>query len=586
MVAVCPPNTVSPRQLDSFVEHILSTNECQKSSHDSALTHPTRSSRSKPARPVDQKGLGYPQAQRNEHHATAPLFYQIPRQYRISRQLGNCSSFMVSERYYLWYFENKLFKKIPPYLEIIKDVAMGSDVIISAFMALSAADLAVNLGDYVESCKANRGIIWAPKRTHELAAYQHVQNALTSITAPAGPDIRTLLAAHLILLFVELTLGTYSGLRNHISSIDTLVGHNKSRLQSTREGQDILRGIANARVIMKPLAGPWEPAGEENALWTELNADLCDPSVILQDIGAKAIMISQRFKVLISLKESLRQRNEVLEIIKDVADVLFPFSLFCSGTTVPSESTVEESFRADAVRLKALSQTMKDISWHFGAISVTERNAWVDLNGTDPNDVHYEILRHDPREESDLSPIHLESPEKAVGAIHYAFCHIMCDYDLVYTKCTCAPPSPAQSTTICNEWLRLLIRIIKGLPTQAAVENDFYRRGLSWLIFQAADHCNSVQGFDFLEEHMIRIRESGKGEEDLSFPMQAWMRLYPVFRNAVECGRRIIALEETPHRQARFSVHDTVLSGKVPAELIEHGIDADGQPYAERVALR
>jgi hypothetical protein len=98
---------------------------------------------------------------------------------------------------------------------------------------------------------------WSIDKIHKAQAFRYAAKALSLTTSDASSHtMSSLITTHLILLYVEVELGTYRNLHCYFASMRVLVLSAKHRLESSDSGKEILHGVEYSRASLRFVAGP------------------------------------------------------------------------------------------------------------------------------------------------------------------------------------------------------------------------------------------------------------------------------------------------------------------------------------------
>lgn len=199
---------------------------------------------------------------------------------------------------YLSHFLAVVRNILPPALDFLRDVAISPDIVLNAALSLGATSMTNLTGSYTCPGLSTAKIVWSTDGTHKVQALRYAAKALSFATSDtSSQSASSLVMAHLILLYVEMELGTFEGLRRYLTSMNKLIQSEKHRLTSSKSGQEIMRGVEHSCAVLRVVAG----------LWSEGNIELPDavnlspqprsamtPTGHLHRLGNEAIMSEVR----------------------------------------------------------------------------------------------------------------------------------------------------------------------------------------------------------------------------------------------------------------------------------------------------
>jgi hypothetical protein len=470
----------------------------------------------------------------------------------------------LADARYLSHFLAVVRHILPPTLEFLRDVAISPDIVLNAALSLGAASLANLRGSYTCPGLNARRIVWSTDGIHKVQALRYAAKALSLATSGAfSQSVNSLVTTHLILLYVEVELGTYEGLRRYLTSMNNLVHPEKHRLTSSESGQQVIRGVEHSRAVLQFVAGLWPERDVElpNAikLWPQPQSAMTSGLGLVHRLGNDAIVSEVRMVNFSVLQMYQGVESPTLLLLLKNAMEFGPW-----GDSTGSEL---DNVIADPVAgFDKARDDLRRTSRHLRACDTPA--------GILPIDVQESQRTVSALKEAttDIVPLQFRTHEQAMDAADYAFAQLLCDETLLMELLS---PAPAHSTP--NSWLVLLLRIAAGLDPSNCVYRNRYRRGIVAMLVHASVRSNYAGALLYAESFMDRLLAAGGCWEDLVTPI-------PVIRSSVsrirkqmlERGRKLyVILDKT------FSKQSDVLALNAAEYEAMIGREADGTLFEE-----
>jgi hypothetical protein len=469
----------------------------------------------------------------------------------------------LADSKYLSHFFAVVRHILPPDLDFLQDVAISPEIVLNAALALGAASLANLRGSYTCPGPKSRRIVWSTDRIHKAQALYYAAKALSLATSDtSSQSVSSLVTTHVILLFVEVELGTFEGLRRYLTSMNKLVQCEKHRLINSVSGKAIMRGVDHSRAVLRIVAGLWSEGDIELPdavnLWPQ-HPSAMTPTGRVHRLGNDAIVSEVRmvhFSVL-QMHQDI-QSPTLLLLLRTVMEF---------GPWRESTGSEMDTFMVDPVAgFEEARNDLRRTSRHLKACEIPAGVPSINVRETQKT---VSLLEEGI---TNIVPLHFCTHEQAMDAADYAFAQLLCDEALLMEYLS---PAPANSTP--NPWLVLLLRIAAGLDASNCMYRNRYRRGIVVMLVHASLRSNHAGALLYAEAFMDRLLAAGGCWEDL-------VSAIPVIRSSVsrirkqmvERGRKLYVIFEKP-----FSKQSNVLALNVAEYEAIIGREADGTLFDE-----
>ncbi|VUC30147.1 unnamed protein product [Clonostachys rosea] len=457
-------------------------------------------------------------------------------------------------------------------------VLNGSYLARYAAMAISAANLANLQGMFVYDSPLQSGYSWIPESRHRFRSLAYAGKALEIATDCRSTDISTLLAAHLMLTFVELELGSFEGLRYYISTVDGLVYNTHNELLQEKYGPEILCGLFDARSVQKFVAGPIGPPSRREVMmdqfWQTLEIRMPIKPDVAQSLGCEMAIILERLCLLTTMQHHLttpsRMQYIVMKQLADYLHRLYP--------TNRNEQISKHQL------LSAYQECLGDMVGIRNQVLSLPTPPGVPLLG-DPGSksasaTDLEKPNSTPGEE--YEPLRFDSHRESMVAADYAWCRILCDESIVLGITN---PSGGQLSPIApnaNHWMNVLVRIARGIDVSECSTKNIYRRGICGMLLHSAIRCGSTKTVDLLEDLLDRLISNGSAWEDCMFSNTPSVSTVRAVQSQLQQGRSILMVSSLGENA---NPKTTIMSNRMVRTLIVHGWEADGRTFDETLHL-
>ncbi|KAH6988840.1 hypothetical protein BKA56DRAFT_611126 [Ilyonectria sp. MPI-CAGE-AT-0026] len=379
---------------------------------------------------------------------------------------------------------------LPPHLNFRQNAAISPEVVLNAAMSLGAANMANLKGTYTCRRWGTKKTVWSTDRSHKVEALRYAGKALSLAAKSTSQGIGSLVTAHLILMYVEVELGTFEGLRRYLASIKDLVVSEQHRLDSCESGQELIRGVEHSRAVLRFVAGPWTlPELDATNLWVRPGCGLSSSAGLVHRLGNCALFVGCRIFTFQGL-QFLRDRPSATMRFLVGHGLQFLFQ----GD--PADLKLDSPELDPAV---GMDEALQELGVLAGRLGRCEPLAGIPL-------VHEQCMPSNKvtssRDEliASITPLHFKNHEQAMEAADYAFAQMLCDVSYLVQYLS---PSPTTEST--NPWLLILLRIAAGInPSDCAYRNR-YRRGIAAMLLNGALRCGDLSALLFLETFIDRL---------------------------------------------------------------------------------
>jgi hypothetical protein len=468
---------------------------------------------------------------------------------------------------YLSHFFAVVRHILPPALEFLRDVAISPDIVLNAALSLGAASMANLKGSYTCPGLNPRRIVWSTDRIHKVQALRYAAKALSLATSDASShSAGSLVTTHLILLYVEVELGTFEGLRGYLTSMNKLLQSKKHRVTNSPSGKEIMRGVEHSCAVLRIVAGLWSEGDIELPdavnLWPQPRS-VMTPTGLVHRLGNEAIVSEVRMVHFSVLQMHWGTQSPTLLLLLRTVMEFGPWR----------ESTGPELDSVMANPVAGFEKARDDLrrtSRHLKACEIPA--------GFPPTDIWEAQKTVSSLKESitDIVPLRFHTHEQAMDAADYAFAQLLCDESVLMEYLS---PAPVNDTP--NPWLVLLLRIAAGLDVSNCAYRNRYRRGIVTMLVHASLRSNCVAALLYAEAFMDRLLAVGGCWEDL-------VSAIPVVRSSVvrirkqmvERGRKLYVIFEKP-----FSKQSNVLALNAAEYEAVIGREANGTLFEDYCIL-
>lgn len=201
----------------------------------------------------------------------------------------------LSDLEYLAHFDNHVLEVLPGNLGLLKNFLPGHEFVLYAAMATSAGNKA-NLHRGLD--KTGHHASWTPEPSHKAMALMYATKSLSLMTKRCNvPSAGVLIAAHMLLSFLGLEIGTIDGLRRHLECIDNLVYNTWHHLADSCLENRLLSSVAQSRLLQRyevGFCGPVDHSNLQNLFWKTLEGETSIDCLGLQKLGDSACFALQR----------------------------------------------------------------------------------------------------------------------------------------------------------------------------------------------------------------------------------------------------------------------------------------------------
>ncbi|CAG9996306.1 unnamed protein product [Clonostachys byssicola] len=479
---------------------------------------------------------------------------------------------------YLAHFTNHVAHILPTSTETIMSVLNGSYLARYAAMAISAANLANLRGTFVYDSPLQIGYSWIPDSRHRFRSLAYAGKALEIATDCRSTDISTLLAAHLMLTFVELELGSFEGLRYYISTVDGLVYNTHSQLLREKHGPEILCGLFDARSVQKFVAGPIGPPSTRelmmNQFWQTLEIRMPIKPDVAQSLGCEMAIILERLCLLTTMQHHLstpsRMQYIVMKQLSDYLNTLYP--------------TNRNEYISKDQLVSAYQECLGDMTGIREQVLCLPAPPGVPLlsnEGSQYTSVT-DLDKIKPISAEENEPLRFDSHRESMVAADYAWCRILCDESIVLgiTNPSGGPLSPISPNA--SHWMDVLVRIARGIDISECSTKNIYRRGICGMLLHSAIRCGTTNTIDVLEDILDRLISNGSAWEDCMFSNTPSVSTVRAVQRQLEQGRSILMVSSLDEN---VNPRTTIMSNRMVRTLILHGWEADGRTFDETLHL-
>lgn len=478
------------------------------------------------------------------------------------------SQLTAKDRSYLKHFNSHVVQILPLKPDALRHYAKGAEVVLYAAMALGAANLANFQGSFSKTPEAPGRWKWHHDQVHKVNALQYTGKALSLAKSEALGELGDLMAASLLLSYVETQVGTFAGLRQYICGIEDLTVKTHAQIHGCDHGNGLLTGAVNTRVMGKYLTGPWrldEPSEGGDPFWTELELWSVSQSVLVQKIGSEAFIFSIHVTLLAVKRHCMHTPDTVLEALLERTSTWLGVPGLRDDATDQEVAATQEELYA---KIEELSKRLQECKPPKG-LPMDDPSA-----SSQPPSALSEAASQDLP--FDLEPLYFDTHEEAMDIADYALSQILCETALLRQLIDPDSPSPTASFAQSKRWMEIVLRVAMGLDITECVNRNVYRRGICAMLYQCSILFSDPRILLFLDSLLEKMAAAGRGWEDANFPTIMIRPFLKLIRQQLEQGRTIVFW--WPSR-LEFSAAMPVYSGHGFFGVTIFGREADGRTF-------
>jgi hypothetical protein len=493
-----------------------------------------------------------------------PYNIASPRPYNLC-QLG----LGWEEQQYLAHFSTHVIDKLPFNFRGLFHLAKGSKIVMSAAIALGAANLANLKGRSIKSSSISSRPIWQPEVECKLQGLRYTEVVFSLATACFKDDMSALIVAHLLLLFVETELGTYGGLRQYMTSINRLLQSANDEFYRSNRYRCLAQAVSDACEVMQCLAGPWNlpvqlhsgDSRPNHALEDTLSSD---PARIYK-LGTQAMEAGQRAMLLYAMMRELDVPSPLRQKIIAHKSPLLLRDDFEKNSGRFSPVAIELAMERCLGDLDSLAAHMRTLTPPVDILE-TMSNGGLTYNLSPIGD-------YAPRKVQEVKEISFASYESAMNAADYAFTCIMCDKASVlkvikphyyYTQPLSGDAQP---------WIQVLLKIAQGVDIVEHSRRTSYRRSIGIMLLEVALRYDEPSILLFLSEYLGRVAAAVPDTGSIWSSTRRFQRLVGFLQQQLSLGRIFMAMAPS---EGMFSEKTTVISDSGHHSIAASGIESDG----------